>query len=99
MDYGRLCRIQHESREPVDHILDLILTKGSDILYMKYVLAKQPEFLGELYSKTCEILIDDIMLGHDQGDDKRALRKYWPEDKEPVIIFVKIGPCFYRHLG
>jgi hypothetical protein len=83
MDYGRLCRLQHEAKDPVEHIIDLILTKGAEILYMKYVLAKQPEFLGELYSKTCCILIDDLTIAPDRGDDRKALRKFWAEDKEP----------------
>lgn len=84
MDYARLCRIQHESRDPVSHILDTVLTKGAEKLYMDYVLAKQPEFLGELYAKTCEILLEDFTLYHDKGDDKKTIRKFWAEEKEPV---------------
>ena len=65
------------------YIIDLLLSKGADILYMKYVLNKQPEFLGELYSKTCATLIDNITLTHDIGDEKKIIKKFWGEDKEP----------------
>lgn len=84
MDYSRLCRIQHESREPVEHVIDQILTRGAEILYMKYVLAKQPDFLGELYAKSCGTLLDLVNLSHDKGDDKKMVRKFWTEDKEPT---------------
>lgn len=85
MDYGKLCRVEHEYRKPVEAVIDEILTKGAGILYMKYVLEKQPTFIGELFSKTCGILIDDFTMAHDKGDDRKALRRFWPDDKEPVV--------------
>jgi hypothetical protein len=86
MDYSKLYRIQHESREVVNETIDRILTKGAEKLYIKYVLAKQPEFLGELYSKTSSIVIDNLMLSHDKGDDKKTVKRFWPEDTEPVFL-------------
>lgn len=94
MDYSRLCRVEHESREPVEAVIDEILTEGARILYMKYVLEKQPRFIGELFGMTCCTLIEDITLPHDKGDDKKALRRFWPDDKEPVDF---CEPC-RRHL-
>lgn len=85
MDFSRLSRVEHESREPVAAVIDEILTEGARRLYMDYVLQKQPKFIGELFAVTCCTLIADMMLPHDMGDDKKALRRFWPDDKEPVL--------------
>ena len=86
MDYARLYRVQHESREPVDYVLDLILTKGAQILYLKYVKAKRPAFLAELFSKTCSVILDDLAISHDKGDGRKMVKRFWPDDKEPVSL-------------
>lgn len=99
MDYGKLCRVEHESRGPVEAVIDEILSKGASILYMKYVLEKQPRFIGELFTKTCGILIDDFTVTHDKGDDKKIIRRFWPDDKEPVSYVDDPGSATDRLLG
>lgn len=83
MDYYKQHNIVYEPKLIVDEIIDGILDKGADILYMKYVMAKLPQFLGELYSGVSDYIIDEVSLAYDRGDTTKDLNKFWNCDEEP----------------
>ena len=83
MDYLKQNSIIYEPKSVVNDIIDEILDRGADILYMKYVMAKLPQFLGELYSGVSDYVIDEVALAFDKGDSVKDLRKFWNCDEEP----------------
>ena len=83
MDYHRLYDALHEPKAIVDGLMDEMITKGSEELYMKYVMAKLPSFQGELYSGISDYIIDEVSLTYDRGDNQRDLNKFWMADEEP----------------
>ena len=83
MEYNKLYNIIYEPKIIVEDAIDKILDQGAGILYMKYVLAKIPQFLGELYSGVSDYVIDEVSLTYDRGDTQKEIQRFWPEDAEP----------------
>lgn len=84
MDYTRLYRIENDSRETANHITEILLNKGAEDLYMKYVVNKIPDFLSEIYYNAFVTLVDETTLTHDKGDNFKEVYRYWKEEPEPV---------------
>lgn len=84
MDYGKLYRVENESRETTHHAIDALLKKGADDLYMKYVMNKIPDFLSEIYYNAFVTLVDETSLTFDKGDSMKEIYRFWKEESEPV---------------
>jgi hypothetical protein len=83
MEYHKLYNIVYEPKAIVDCMIDNILDRGASILYMKYVMEKLPQFLGELYSGVSDYVIDEVALTYDRGDSAKDLVRFWNCDEEP----------------
>lgn len=56
---------------------------GADLLYRKYVLAKIPDFLSNIYSSAFQNMVEETTIDHDKGDSSSMIRNYWVEEEEP----------------
>ena len=89
MDYTKLYKIENDGRGFAKNITETLLQKGADDLYMKYVIAKIPEFLSDIYFKAFKVIQEETTITHDNGDDLKDIYRFWKEESEPVRPIVK----------
>ena len=86
MDYVKLYKLENEGRACAFSGMDLILDTAANDLYMKYVLAKVPDFLSEIYSTAFQNIVEETTIDHDKGDPYKQVYKFWKEEEEPVFF-------------
>lgn len=86
MDYVKLYKLENESRSMANAGTEKIIDTVADELYMKYVLAKIPDFLGDIYSTAFKNIVEETTISHDNGDNVRMMFNYWKEETEPVFL-------------
>eukprot|EP00825_Cyclidium_porcatum_P047211 TRINITY_DN7623_c0_g1_i1.p1 TRINITY_DN7623_c0_g1~~TRINITY_DN7623_c0_g1_i1.p1 ORF type:complete len:391 (+),score=65.98 TRINITY_DN7623_c0_g1_i1:42-1214(+) len=80
--------LHFNSLRQANYILDIILQKGADVLYDKYLISQQPYYISEDIVHWHDAFMEQQYIKIDKGEPYFKEDNRWAPEKEPVPISI-----------